>query len=91
MKNIKDTALQLKIKYDKIYQEWCRQNPGKIMHGDSIKAMALNKAAFAESLEDLYAMKRCFEIERLSVNGVSGFTFYIEAIEELINTINEQN
>ena len=88
MKNIKEEALKLSAKYQQLYQEWCKENPGCIMNGTSIKEETLRKASFALSKADLQAMERCYEIERFSMgNRPNGFKFSIEAIQELIDIL----
>lgn len=89
---IKEKALKLSEKYNKEYHDYCVANPGYIMHGASSKADALRKASFAESLDDLRAMERCFEIQNKAMgNAMNGFRFYKEAISELIKIIENKN
>lgn len=83
--NIKEIALELSNKYMEDYRVWCKANPGKIFHGATMKAEALRKASFAESIEDLQAMVRCYDIEYKSMEDkVNGFRFAREAVKELL-------
>lgn len=82
---ISTAALELSEKYREEYIKFCIENPGFIMHGSTMKAEALRKASFAESMEDLICMKRCYEIEYQALeNGVNGFLFNIQALAELL-------
>ena len=85
---INKKALELFEKYKAEYIEFCQENPGCIMHGASIKQDALRKASFAETVKDLYAMRRCYEIQLKSMeNKPNGFIFYRDAIDELIKEL----
>jgi hypothetical protein len=84
---IKDEVLKLHIKYREEYEQWCKDNHGKIMHGALIKTDTLDKLSFAESLNDLNCMLRYYEIAQKSTNTMNGFKFSIEVTQELINNL----
>jgi hypothetical protein len=87
--NIKETALELYNQYAREYRIFCDENPGYIMHGADIMRECMRKASFAESIEDLHAMKRCFQIEYKAAEGMpNGFRFNVRAMDELINKLN---
>ncbi len=89
-KDIKEEALKLVEKYKSEYKEWSKENPGKVMNGLLMKEDTARKASFAESIEDLEAMKRCYEISynaMIDSKSPYGFIFMIRAMEELINII----
>ena len=91
MSKIKETAQKLKDKYQAEYNEWSKANPGYVMHGASIKASALQKAEFADSMDDLKAMQRTFQIEYKAAEGKpNGFNFMSTAITELIQTLENE-
>lgn len=86
---IKTVASKMSNDEWETYKQWCKENPGKVMHGSSIRADALNKASYAESIQDLLAMRRCYQIQQKAMSSsTNGFGFYVEAIQRLIDTLN---
>jgi len=87
MKDIKTTALNLAEKYEQKYKEWCKENPGKIMNGNIIKVDPLKKASYCNYIDELYAMRTYYDIALRSTEGVNGFRFSRDAIDELLDEL----
>lgn len=90
---IQELALQEAERYKQSYIAYCKANPGYIMHGDSMKQDAMEKASFCQNLEELEAMKTYYEIgsrQMNAKNSVHGFKFSREAINDLIKLIKNE-
>lgn len=90
MKTIKEVALQLKEKYNQQYKEWCIENPGKIMNGNLMKIDPLEKASYCKDIDEVRAMKKYYEISLRSATGPHGFGFSKDAMNELINELENE-
>lgn len=84
---INKAALELAAIENEKYKQWCKENPGYVMHGSSIKAHSLKQASFAESIEELKAMRTTFRIQAKAATGVNGFGWSAAAIDQLLNSI----
>lgn len=85
--NIRETAISLKDKYNQKYKEWCIENPGKILNGNLIKIDPLEKASYCNDIDEVKAMRKYYEIALRSATGPHGFGFSMEAMDELINEL----
>lgn len=85
--NIKETALRLKDKYNQKYKEWCDENPGKIMNGNIIKVDVMEKASYCNDIDEVKGMRKYYEIALRSATGPHGFGFSKDAMDELINEL----
>jgi hypothetical protein len=90
MKTIKETALKLKEKFNQNYKQWCEENPGKIMNGNIMKVDAMEKASHCEDIDEVISMRTYYEIALRSAIGVNGFRFLIDAMDELINELENE-
>lgn len=85
--NIKEKALELKAKYDREYNEWCKANPGKIMNGLSSKSMGMDIAKHCDSVEELNTLLKIYGRRGKEMEGPRGFFFMTTAITELIEVL----
>lgn len=85
--NIRETAFKLRDKYNQKYKEWCIENPGKILNGNLIKIDPLEKASYCNDIDEVKAMRKYYEIALRSATGPHGFRFSMEAMDELINEL----
>lgn len=84
---IKEIALKLKEIYNQKYIDWTKENPGKVMNGNLMKADALEKVSYCKTIEEVIAFKIYYEVALRSAKGPNGFIFSKEVVEELINLI----
>ena len=86
---IKKLATSLGDKFQAEYEAYCK-NTGHIMHGAAMKADAMTKASFCETIEELEAMKTYYEIgirQFETKNTPHGFKFHKDAMIELISLL----
>lgn len=92
MGSIRDIAIKEAERYKESYIEFCKKNPGYIMHGDSIKQDAMDKASYSSTIDELRAMRTFYDIgcrQMVAKNTISGFRFCRDAIDELIKLVED--